>query len=206
MKLSNSSKEVLEQEEQDGKWKMLDAVDEDDAKSSSEVPDGSSANNDSSTEAYSSRTGGTDDDMQKIKEALTKHETKQVFRLRVIVILILLAAATSVSAAVYHITRSGEVEEFEIEFYSVAEKIIDSLQEVIVKISAVSGLAVIATADAEERGQEWPFVTLNAFRQKANNARIVSGTIYLSVNPIVLSDQLVDWENFVLLSVANSWM
>jgi hypothetical protein len=205
MKLSDSSKEVLALKQKDAESRADVDVNKDDGSRSSGIPDGSSANNDSTSDANSNRTSGTDDEMQMMKDTLTKKETAQVFRLRVIVLLILLAAATSISWAVFYIIRSGETEQFEVEFYSVAEKIIDKMQEVMVEISAVSGLAVIATADAEDRGQEWPFVTLNAFQEKAKNARDLSGAIYISLNPIVQSDQLVDWEKFVL-GGNNSWM
>ena len=175
-------------------------------RASSSGKDASSTNNDSTTDANSNRTGGTEDDLQTIKEALTQKETKQVFRLRVIVILILLGAAASISATVYHITHSGEVEEFEAEYFSSAGKIIDALQEVMVAISAVSGIGVIATSYAEERQQEWPFVALNsAFHEKTNNARALSGALYLSMNPLVEADEREEWEKFVLGN-SSDWM
>lgn len=207
--LSILSKEVLAQEhEGDGLPKGVDMDEDDDHdanKSSSGQPDGSSTNNDSTTDAHSSRTGATDDEMQNIKAALTQKESTQVFRLRVIVILILIAAATSISVSVYYIMRTGQLEQFETEFYATADKIIDRLQDVMIEISAVSGLAVVATADAEENGRKWPFVALNAFQQKANNARLLSGTIFLSINPIVQAENLTQWEDFVL-GDASSWM
>jgi hypothetical protein len=69
-------------------------------------------------------------------------------------------------------------------------------------MSAVAGLAVTVTAEA----QEWPYVTLDAFQRQASNARFLSGTTYLSMNPIVKKDELVAWESFVQQSSANSWM
>jgi hypothetical protein len=206
MNLSEISKVLLSQEKAGDDWKAsVDDDDEDANTNSSGAPDESTTNNDSTTGAKSERTNGTDDDMQTIKDALTKKETSQVLKLRVIVIMILIAASASISGAVYYITRSGQVEEFEVEFASVADKIIDVMQEIVVEISAVAGLAVIATADAQERGDEWPFVTISAFQEKANNARDLSGAIYLSLNPIVQPDQFLEWEKYVLSDV-NSWM
>lgn len=68
-------------------------------------------------------------------------------------------------------------------------------------MSAVAGLAVTVTAEAEE----WPFVTLGAFQERAKNARTLSGAVFLSVNPLVKMAQLDKWESYVQSS-ANSWM
>jgi hypothetical protein len=79
------------------------------------------------TSVNTAATGTVQDDMKEIKEELARHETKQVFRLRVLVMLILITAATSVSITVYYVTHSAEITEFETEFQSVSEKIIDAL-------------------------------------------------------------------------------
>jgi phage-related protein len=73
--------------------------------------------------------------------------------------------------------------------------------DIVQRMSAVAGLAVTVTAEAEK----WPYVTLDAFAQRATNARFLSGTNFLSINPIVASEQLVEWESYVQSS-ANSWM
>jgi hypothetical protein len=155
-----------------------------------------------------------------IKNSLAKEETKQVFRLRVAVVLILIAAATSVSLAVYFITKNSEKEEFEIQYTGVAKKILDNFEKIIVEMSAVSGLAVAATTSAEqmqlfystvgvsvetEYPIGWPFITLSDFQQRAGNVKSVSGAIYVSVNPIVSADEVPLWESYVQ-SDANKWM
>lgn len=169
----------------------------------------------------SNRTGDTtDDDLNTIKNSLAKEETKQVFRLRVAVVLILIAAATSVSLAVYFITKNSEKEEFEIQYTGVAKKILDNFEKIIVEMSAVSGLAVAATTSAEqmqlfystvgvsvetEYPIGWPFITLSDFQQRAGNVKSVSGAIYVSVNPIVSADEVPLWESYVQ-SDANKWI
>jgi hypothetical protein len=69
-------------------------------------------------------------------------------------------------------------------------------------MSVLAGFAVTLTAEA----QEWPYVTLDAFQRRASNARFLSGTTFISVNPIVKTDELVAWETFVQQTSANSWM
>jgi hypothetical protein len=68
-------------------------------------------------------------------------------------------------------------------------------------MAAVAGLAITVTAEAEE----WPFATIEGFQERANNARSLSGAIYVSVNPLVKVGQLDRWESYVQSS-ANSWM
>ena len=70
-------------------------------------------------------------------------------------------------------------------------------------MSAVAGLAAVVSVSVETQG--WPFVTLNAFRMLANNARLHSGAIYITMNPIVQAADLAAWESYVQ-SPANSWM
>lgn len=77
------------------------------------------------------------------------------------------------------------------------------LLDIVVEMSAVAGLAVTATVDGN---YSWPFVTLNAFQERASNARFLSGAIYLSINPIVNgNEELAAWEKYAQ-SDANSWM
>lgn len=175
---------------------------------SSESGNGSSQH-ESTTDSH--RTGtNSDDEHQNIKDALSRRETRQVFRLRVLVILILVAAATSISVAIYYITRDAEMEEFELEYEAVADKIIESMQEVMIEMAAVSGLAVAATAKfSEDAGvpepSNWPFETISSFQERAQNAEALSGALYVSINPIVEQDELAAWERHVL-SDANYWM
>lgn len=159
----------------------------------------------SGTGRSSTRTGGeSDDDTNSVKDVLAKQETKQVFRLRIAVVLILVLVATSISLAVYFLTRNAEIEEFDAEYEGIAVKIIEHFQEIMVEMSAVSGLAVAATTHAMQVKEmtlqdgndvDWPFVSLPNFQQTARNVRGLSGAIYVSINPIVERDQLPLWES-----------
>lgn len=183
------------------------------AGSSSENVESSSANM-STTETNNS--GTTEEDFQSIKNALTQKESQQVFCLRVLVIFILIAAAASISYTVYHLQRSTQVEEFEATYFSTAEKIIESLQQATETISAIGGLAVTATVEAQQQFGNgsvpkgtawfgWPFFTLDAFPERAGNARLLSRSLHVSISPIVQSKQLGLWEEYAQ-SNANSWM
>ncbi len=211
MSLSKTSKETL----QGGKDVCEDVDDASSAAGDSSGNVDASKSNLSTTDTNQS--GTTDDEIQNIKNALTKRESQQVFRLRLLVMLILIAAATSISFTIFRLERSSQLEEFESDYYGVAEKIITSLQEVTKSISAIAGLAVTVTVDAhnkvgnastvdtENLFSGWPFITIDAFQERATNARAQAGSIFVSLNPIVESDQLSAWEKY-LQSDVNTWM
>lgn len=151
------------------------------------------------------RSGSSDDDIDTLKDSLTKKESKAVFRLRALVILILFAAAASVSVTVFYLTHNAEVSTFETEYVSAAEKITESFQEAMEKIAAVSGLAVTCSANSLNQGLTWPFVTLKNFQELAGNAMALSRAAFVSLNPIVETLELASWEAYVQ-GDANSWM
>ena len=88
---------------------------------------GSSQDSASNSKSESSRTGTTVDDANNLKDELARHETINVFRLRVVVIIILVTLAAAVCYLIYDITHEAEIVAFETEFEGNAEMIIASL-------------------------------------------------------------------------------
>lgn len=211
MSLSKTSKQALESE--DKVWKDADDRSNNGASSSEDI-EGYSTNMSTSE---TNKSGTTDDDMQSIKNQLTQKESMQIFCLRMLVIMILLAVSTSISVVIFHMERGAQQEEFESDYYGAAEKIIDALQGVTDSIAAISGVAVTAAVDAQNHADinvtsadnhrvlRWPLVTMEAFQERAKSARTQAGSIFVSLNPIVDPDQLSTWEQYVQ-SDANSWM
>jgi hypothetical protein len=170
------------------------------------APDCSSVDDESrsgtGTSASSTRVTGEDGDM--IKDQLSRKETTAVFRLRVVVSLALLLAAAAVSYVVYFITRKAEMDAFEVQYEGAAEKVVISFTDIVEEIGAISGLGLAASAYSLDTKSEWPFVTLSNFQERARNARRNSGTLYVSINPVVDTEELDKWEEYVL-SDNNSW-
>ena len=155
----------------------------------------------SGTSASGSSKATDEDGDNGIKDLLST----KVVRLRVIVITALLVAAAAVSSVVYLITRNSEMEEFEIQYEGNAEKVMDSFNDIVKEMAAISGLGVAAEAHSQNSNSEWPFVTLSNFQERAGNARTLSGTLYVSINPIVdNNEELVKWEEYVL-GKDNQW-
>jgi hypothetical protein len=82
---------------------------------------------DSSSHTTKGSTGRThsrdtdDDNFESIKSQLTKHETTAVFRLRVTVMIVLVAAAVGISVTVFLLTRNAQVDELRIQYNGAAE-------------------------------------------------------------------------------------
>jgi len=114
---------------------------------SSYGPDGSSEGN--KTGSASSGVMGTSESSSSL--TLTKKESRDVFRLRIIVTTFLIMTAVAVCTVVYKVTKNGEIGQFEAQFDGSAQKITESFEAIIVKMSAISGLGVGASDFAKSR-------------------------------------------------------
>lgn len=147
---------------------------------------------DSSTRQQSSSQSG-------YNEKLAEKQTRTVLVLRVLVILVLFMAAAAFSYVVFFITSSGEQDDFEVQFQGAAEKVLIAFEDIVTqRLDAMSSLAIAATAYGEDQNDEWPFVTLSAFQERASAARKQSKTLYSSVVPLVTYEQRDEWENYTL--------
>lgn len=125
MNLSKTSQGVLNDS------KRYDEGDDLDRKRSShETKDdqGSTSNaSDSNSKSGSSRPGTMEDDVNMIKDRLAREDTKNVVRMRVLMMLILGATGFSLAATLYHITTKTEIDAFERAYEGNAESILESL-------------------------------------------------------------------------------
>jgi uncharacterized membrane protein len=151
-----------------------------------------------------SETGGsgsriTEDSSESDREQLAQRETRIVFGLRVLVVIVLLLAAIGVSVVVYYITRNAEVDEFETQYTALADTVLRAFEDIVTqKLGALSSLGVAVIAHGVDLDQTWPFVTLSAFQPRSATARSLSGAVYLSINPIVSYAQRAEWEEYVV--------
>jgi hypothetical protein len=156
-----------------------------------------------SNSGTSTSSAKADEDGDEIKDLLSS----KVVRLRVLVIIALLLAAAAVSIVIYLITRNAEMDEFEIQFEGNAEKVIESFNDIVKTMGAISGIGVAISAHSQnDPSEKWPFVTLPNFQERAGNARTLSGTLHVSISPIIDTKEELDrWEEYVL-GKDNSWM
>lgn len=84
------------------------------------------------------------------------------------------------------------------QFAGAAQKVADTFSEIAEdKLAAVSSLGVALVAHGIDNGNEWPFLTLTSFQQRASTALKQSGALYVHVNPIVNTDKREQWESWV---------
>lgn len=141
---------------------------------------------------------------------IAKDETAAVFRLRVIVIVVLMITAAVVSAVVLRSAQSGEMDEFTTQFSGAAHMVQSAFNDVSAKLSVVSALAVVNDGEEDSltdelRGKNWPFKTLQNFKERATNARYLSGVMSISVCPLVNVEDREQWELYVN-GPESAWM
>lgn len=172
-----------------------------DVSASSSFVDGSDIYHDEETASQSS-TGGESEE----KLNVAKRETLAVFRLRLLVVAVLLLAALAVSLIVYIVTDQAEQDEYKHQFDAASKKVLESFMDIFSsKLQAISSLGVALTANGEDQDGEWPFMTISRFHHRASNARSQSGALLLHVNPMVTHDERGDWENYVV-SNQSQWI
>jgi hypothetical protein len=189
--------------------------------SKSSSPGGESCNDSNSGESYgtstkhttnttSNKSNGSDN----VRNTLTGTDTKNVQRLRFITLLIMFIVAISVSVLVFALENTSEMEEFQTQYTSAANKLISSFNSIVEHAGSVSSIANVATISAYDQSQSsdsnnnasWPFVTLTAFEKHASVARLISGALYVSMEPLVSNNDRDDWEVYVTKDKNKKWM
>ena len=136
---------------------------------------------------------------------LAKKETRDVLRLRILVLLALLLATLAVSLTVYFITKRAQEEEFNSGFQGNAQKLMDSFNQIVeLKIGAITSLAISFTSYARSQNATWPFVTMNDFQQRAASARALSDCLFLELLPLITDETRADWEEYALIE--KGWL
>jgi hypothetical protein len=146
-----------------------------------------------------SESGRSEYSSEQDEELLAKKETRAVFQLRVLVLLVLFLAAVAVSLVVYFITTQAEAAEFKAQYDGNAIKVLKSFQQIVVeKIGSISSLDVAFTSSARSKNDTWPYVTMNDFQQRAATARKLSDALFLEILPIVSDNDRLKYEKYSL--------
>lgn len=144
---------------------------------------------------------------EQTKFEFAKRESAHVARLRILVLLFLGLAATSVSVSVYFITSRAEEREAQGFFDATSEKVVEAFHGIASsRLSSIAGLGVATIAHGVDHSREWPFVGLSSFQHRSMTVREQSGALYVQLNPVVQVDQRTEWETFVVQSNDTKWM
>ena len=132
-------------------------------------------------------------------DVVAKKANKAVAWQRGLVLLILAAAAVTVSIVVFSVTKDSELEEFQAEFSGKVLKIMSEFHNLSdQKFKALGSLSVTITAFVLGReGAQFPFVDLNNFQEQGETIRRLSGALYVEFMPMVQKTELSMWSEFV---------
>lgn len=160
-------------------------------------------------EDLSGRDGGkttsTSDSVSGGPNTFSQAESQKVFRLRIAVIGVLILTALAVSSAVFKITVQGEVDEFETQYEGASSKVIDSFEDIMIKMESVAGLGVSFTSEGQRLSAEkedaihesWPFVSLYDFPTRARNVLQLSGALMVGMSPVLKGSLFEAWDDYV---------
>ena len=128
---------------------------------------------------------------------LAKRETKDVFRLKILVLVFLALCTSGVACLVYFYTENQEVYQFETQFHSDANKVLDAIGDgVETTFGALDIMATMMISHAKSSNDEWPFVTLPNFANHASKIRSMSIGMLLWSAVIVSYDNRIAWESY----------
>jgi len=132
------------------------------------------------------------------RETIAKQETKAVFRLKLLVLLLLTFFAVGTALAVFYYTTGSEQDQFEDQFKDDAHKVLEAVGSSLDKtFGAFDSLAVAAVSYARSTNQTWPNVTLPDFGMRAAKVLELSdGVITVNICPFVTPEQRAGWEEY----------
>ena len=130
---------------------------------------------------------------QEEKEKIAQKENRAVFCLRLVVLILLLASAVCVPVAVYRYVEDQETSEFETQFHSDANKIMQSFGKSLDDtLGATDALATKWVSHARTQLQytnvSWPFVTIPDFYIHAAKWAKLSRSFYLATGVTVVPE------------------
>lgn len=144
------------------------------------------------------------DDGEKELQIATK-ETKAVLGLRVVVLLVLMAAGVAVCLTVYYVSFNSVSDKYDALYYGAANRVVEAFMDIAdSKLGALTSLGVALSAHGSDFSSDWPFVALSSFQQRASTALKQSGALLISLVPEVTDGERNEWENFAV--EGSAWM
>ena len=131
------------------------------------------------------------------REIIAKQETKAVFRLKLLVLLLLTLFAVGTALAVFYYTTGSEQDQFEDQFKDDAHKVLEAVGSSLDKtFGAFDSLAVAAVSYARATNQSWPNVTLPDYGIRAAKVLELSDAFTINICPFVTPEQRAGWEEY----------
>lgn len=178
-----------------------------------DVPDDSSSNDavadgvdDGASMTTDNRSTMTYEQKRGPESQLASSETKAVRRMKLIVMLCLLASMTAVAFTAYYLTAQQETGEFTDQFQEDANKILSTMGSNLERSLQASDAFVTSMASAAvTTNQTWPFVVHPDFAVQAEKIRSLANAAYVMNYNWVKPDQREQWQNFTA-ATGKAWV
>jgi hypothetical protein len=137
--------------------------------------------------------------------AIARKESRAVCLIRLLFVAVLAASTVGVALAVHYYMTDVEQDEFEVQFWIDARKILESLATSVDRsLSAIDTYSVSITSTARITNQTWPFVTVPDFAVRGAKLLRSSKGVWLANYLKVSNAERAAWYNYTLAH--DSWV
>jgi hypothetical protein len=157
------------------------------------------------SEEYREATGASEQPAEGPQNTIGKKETQEVYKFKIIVLIVLFLSAIVTATCVYVFISKKEEEQFHEQFQSYAAKVLDAVGNSIDQtLIPMDTLAVNLVSYAHATNSPWPFVSLPDFGLRLAKALPLTDATILTFAPIVRPEQKLDWE--IYADQSKGWM
>jgi hypothetical protein len=141
----------------------------------------------------------SEDKAEAPKNTIGKKESQEVYKFKIIVLIILFLSAIVTATCVYVFITQKEEEQFNKQFQKNAAKVLDAVGNSIDEtLIAMDSLAVDLVSYARSSHSPWPFVTMPDFGIRLAKAIPQTDAALLTLVPLVQPWQKADWEEYTV--------
>ena len=126
-----------------------------------------------------------------------RKENRRLSCIKIVMVLVLLAATVFVSLSVFWTTSNNEQEQFEAQFADQAIRVIQEFSLMLSQsIGAVDNFAVTITSHVRSMNLAWPYAFVPEFDIRAASTSSLAKAAYLTLTVAVPSEILKDYESY----------
>jgi hypothetical protein len=130
-------------------------------------------------------------------KAIGQKETRDVTRLKLVVISILVASSIAVGLTTYYYIKDSEKSKFHENFNDDAFKVMQTVGASVENtFAALDLLSTTMVSHAISSNESWPFVTIPHFGNKVSKIITMSAGLSLCTTVVVEADQREEWEKY----------
>jgi hypothetical protein len=152
------------------------------------------SDSDSVLEGSNSNSANRDENKE---QSIAKRETRDVWRLKFIVLAVLAASASAVASTVYFYLTWSQDASFEKQYEEDYQKVKHAIGASLDKTFGImDSVAVTWVSAARMTNQTWPFVTLPDFAVRMSKLVPLTDAMNMNILPVVVPEQRQAWEKY----------